>query len=139
MSEDAKGLKFYLCQTEDGPQLEHLQAEAKKRDPNFKVTYVDTAKQPLMDRLNDLMRRVHSGSILEPQETDPEVANIPSPPPPPASSYSPVVQAKIERTYDQIGFEKFIWDIPDSEAQRLDVLEGIIKERRREIKNKVDE
>lgn len=139
MSEDTKGLKFYLCQTEVGPQLEHLQAEAKKRDPNFTVTYVDTAKQPLMDRLNDLMRRVHSAGDPELQEMDSEITPSVSPPPPPSSPRPPAVQAKIERTYDQIGFEQFIWDIPDSEAQRLDALEKIIKERRREIKNKVDE
>lgn len=135
MSEDTKGLKFYLCQTEVGPQLEHLQAEAKKRDPNFKVTYVDTAKQPLMDRLNDLMRRVHHNICVEQEE--PEDVSLPVPPPRPVTTLrAPPVQAKVERTYDQIGFEQFIWDIPDDEAQRLDVLEKIIKERRREIDSK---
>lgn len=57
---DEKGIKFYLVQTEEGPQLEHLQAEAKKRDPSFQTIHIDTTKQPLMDRLNELMRRAHA-------------------------------------------------------------------------------
>lgn len=132
MSAESKGLKFYLCQTEVGPQLEHLQAEAKRRDPNFTVTFVDTAKQPLMERLNDLMRRANGfgGTDLVEQEEPEDV----SPPPRPATPLrSPAVQAMIERTYDQVGFEQFIWDIPDSEARRLDSLERIIAERRKEI------
>lgn len=135
MNEDTKGLKFYLCQTEVGPQLEHLQVEAKKRDPNFTVTFVDTAKQPLMERLNDLMRRANGFGGTDPvEQEEPEDVSPPAPPPRPATPLrSPAVQAMIERTYDQVGFEQFIWDIPDSEAHRLDILERIIAERRKEI------
>lgn len=53
-------LKFYLCQTEDGPQFVHLLADAKKLDKGYETVEIDTAKQPLMDRLNDLMRRANA-------------------------------------------------------------------------------
>jgi hypothetical protein len=128
---DEKGIKFYLISTEDGPQLEHLQVEAKKRDPHFKTIYVDTTKQPLMERLNDLMRRANGGASA-PTVEEGEVLEVA--PLPPLTSSSPIKRpAKSERIYDQIGFEQFVWDLPDEEAHRLDILEAIIKERRDEI------
>lgn len=78
MSEEQKGLKFYLCQTPDGPQYVHLQADAKKIDPNYQTVFVDTSKQPLMERLNDLLRRAHGGAALE----EPAVVSRPAPPRP---------------------------------------------------------
>ena len=68
MSEDApekKGMKFYLCQTEAGPQLVHLQADAKKIDPNFETILIDLSKQAIMERLNDLMRQAHAPAALQ--------------------------------------------------------------------------
>jgi hypothetical protein len=64
MSDEPKGLKFYLCQTPEGPQYVHLQADAKKIDPNYETVYVDTSKQALMDRLNHLMRSPVQGISL---------------------------------------------------------------------------
>ena len=74
---DEKGIKFYLVDTPEGPQLEHLQAEAKKRDPNFQTIHVDTTKQPLMERLNDLMRRAHGAG----EGAGPVTISRPSPKP----------------------------------------------------------
>lgn len=118
-------MKFYLCQTEEGPQYVHLQADAKKIDPNFETVEIDLAKQAIMERLNDLMRRAHA----QPVEEGP----VAQPAPPPSPTRTPEAKARVERTLDQVGFEQFIWDIPDSEAHRLDILERIIKERRAEI------
>lgn len=126
---DEKGIKFYLISTEDGPQLEHLQAEAKKRDPNFQTIYVDTTKQPLMDRLNDLMRRAHGDGEQAPVVEEEGPDRIQTTPPPPTTKRPP----QIERMYDQTGFEQFVWDMPAEEVRRLDTLEAIIKERRDEI------
>jgi hypothetical protein len=121
-------MKFYLCQTEEGPQYVHLQADAKKLDPNFETVEIDLAKQAIMERLNDLMRQASNQPV---EDTGGPVA---APVAPPRPNRPPEVEKRVERTHDQIGFEDFIWDIPDDEAYRLDKLEAIIKERRSEIK-----
>ena len=68
-------MKAYLCQTEDGPQYIHLQADAKRIDKNYQTVEIDVAKGPLLDMLNDLMRRAYAGSTLE----EPAVASRPAP------------------------------------------------------------
>ncbi len=73
-------MKFYLCQTDVGPQYVHLQADAKKIDPNFETVEIDFAKQPMMDRLNDLMRRANGAPSAEPG-----TVSRPAPPPPGAT------------------------------------------------------
>lgn len=52
-------MKYYLCQTPDGPQYAHLQTEAKALDPNFQTVELDFSKQAMMKMLNDLLRRAH--------------------------------------------------------------------------------
>lgn len=133
---DEKGLKFYLCQTPAGPQYVHLQADAKKLDPNYQTVFVDTSKQALMDRLNHLMRGPIQGINLAEgdDEVVPEpVVRVAPPPPPPNPLRSPAVQARVERTYDQIGFEEFIQSIPADEAHRLPLLADMIATRRAEL------
>lgn len=120
-------MKYYLCQTEDGPQYFHLQADAKKIDPNFEVVEIDLSKQALMDRLNGLMRQANAAPTRD------EGGPVSAPVTPPRPNRPPEVEASVQRSYDQIGFEEFIWDIPDTETHRLDILEKIIAERRREI------
>lgn len=66
-------MKFYLCQTEVGPQYVHLQADAKKIDPNYETVELDTSKGPLMDLLNDLMRQAHG------QSEEPAAVSRPAP------------------------------------------------------------
>lgn len=135
MPDEPKGLKFYLCQTSVGPQYVHLQADAKKTDPNYETVYVDTSKQALMDRLNHLIRGPLQGISLAEGDEDPdEPYTAPTPAPAPQTNLrSPHVQERLQRIYDATGFEDFIWNIPDEEAFRLDNLENIIKERRDEI------
>lgn len=128
------GLKFYLCQTPDGPQYVHLQIDAKKLDPNYQTVEIDTSKQALMDRLNGLMRGNSAAFVIDDPEEDEPVVFAP-PPPPPSPLRSAKATEMMGRTYDQIGFEEFIWSIPDDEATRLDTLEKIIAARRREISN----
>jgi len=128
------GLKFYLCQTSDGPQYVHLQADAKKLDPTYETVEIDTSKQALMDRLNHLLRSPVSGLSLVDDDEDLEEPDGPVAAPAPRSTgRKPDVAKRVERTYDQIEFEHFIWSIPDDEAYRLNLLEKIIKERRAEI------
>lgn len=69
-------MKFYLCQTPHGPQYVHLQADAKRIDPNFETVEIDLSKGAIMDRLNDLMRRAHVAERGE----EPAVVSRPAPP-----------------------------------------------------------
>lgn len=125
------GLKFYLCQTPTGPQYVHLQIDAKKLDPNYQIVEIDTSKQALMDRLNELLRA--AGQVPAPLGEGEEEVIERTPPSPPSPLRSAKATEMMGRTYDQIGFEEFIWSIPDDEIKRLDTLERIIHERRREI------
>jgi len=136
MSDEQKGLKFYLCQTPSGPQYVHLQADAKKIDPNYQTVFVDTSKQALMDRLNHLMRGpirgIDSMEMDEPEE--PGETPRPAPTPPPALR-PPAVQARVERMYEQIDVEEFLFRVPVDEIYRLDALEAIIKDQRERLLN----
>lgn len=136
MSDDApekKGMKFYLCQTEVGPQLVHLQADAKKTDPNFETILIDLSKQAIMDRLNDLMRQAHAPAA--PME---EASSVSVSPPPPSASKQPDKAAQyMERVFDQTAVEEFIWRVPSNETFRLDTIENICRERRVEIREEL--
>jgi hypothetical protein len=50
-------MKFYLCQTANGPQLAGTQADAKALDPKFTTVEYAMDKDSIMQRLNDLMRK----------------------------------------------------------------------------------
>lgn len=54
-------MKYYLCQTPDGPQYAATQVDAKKLDKNFEIVDLDFSKLPMMERLNDLMRQAREG------------------------------------------------------------------------------
>lgn len=136
MSEEQKGLKFYLCQTPAGPQYVHLQADAKKIDPNYETVFVDTSKQALMDRLNHLMRSPIKGlSLMEDDEPEEPVARPRPAPQPMTPPQSPEVLARIGRTYSQIDVEEFICGVPAGEIYRLDSLEALIKDHRNSLLN----
>jgi hypothetical protein len=135
MPDEQKGLKFYLCQTPAGPQYVHLQADAKKIDPNYETVFVDTSKQAIMDRLNHLMR----GPIRAIDDTDePEEPAEPTRRPA-FSAYPdlrpPAVLARVERMYEQIDVETFLFAVPLDEIYRLDALEAIIKDQRERLLN----
>ena len=72
-------MKFYLCETADGPQYVHLQADAKKIDPAFKTVEIDLSKGAIMERLNDLMRRAHNPAA---RSEEPGAVSRPAPPKP---------------------------------------------------------
>lgn len=121
-------MKFYLCQTDDGPQYIHLQIDAKKLDPNFETVEIDLSKEAIMNRLNDLMRRAH-GNIAVFPDASPEEEKDPagvSPPPDRQPSRS-------DQTEAQIAWEEFIFAIPVNEAYRLNTLQEVIEARRSEI------
>ncbi len=132
-AETKKGMKFYLCQTEVGPQLVHLQADAKKIDPNFETILIDLSKQAIMDRLNDLMRQAHAPAA--PMEEASPVSV--SPPPPSAPKKLDKAAQYMERVFDQTAVEEFIWRVPSNETFRLDTIENICRERRAEIKEEL--
>lgn len=132
-TEAKKGMKFYLCQTEVGPQLVHLQADAKKTDPNFETIEIDLSKQAIMARLNDLMRQAHAPAALEEQESAVTVSS----PAPPAPKKPDKAAAQLERIFDQTAVEEFLWRVPVSETYRLDTIENICAERRQEIKKEL--
>jgi hypothetical protein len=50
-------MKFYLCQTSEGPQLAGTQADAKALDPKYQTVEYAMDKDSIMQRLNDLMRK----------------------------------------------------------------------------------
>jgi hypothetical protein len=135
MSEEQKGLKFYLCQTPTGPQYVHLQADAKKIDPNYQTVFVDTSKQAIMERLNHLMRGPIRAidDMDEPEEPDEQPRSAPRPSMP---EWRPqhVIDC-IERTYAQIDVETFICAVPKAEIYRLDSLEALIKSHRESLLN----
>lgn len=136
MSESAetkKGMKFYLCQTEVGPQLVHLQADAKKIDPNFETILIDLSKQAIMDRLNDLMRQAHAPAASMEEASPVSV----SPPPPSAPKKLDKAAQYMERVFDQTAVEEFIWRVPSNETFRLDTIENICRERRAEIREEL--
>jgi hypothetical protein len=135
MSSEQKGLKFYLCQTPNGAQYVHLQADAKKLDPDYQTVFVDTSKPALMDRLNHLIRGpIKAIDYEEDDEQEPGDAPRPAPTPPPVLR-SPAVQARVERTYEQIDVEEFIFAVPLDEIYRLDSLEALIKDHRETLLN----
>lgn len=123
-------LKFYLCNTPEGQQLVHLQADAKRIDPKYQTVLIDTSKQALMDRLNGLMRQAGG----TPAPVDEVEEGAPAPPPPPKTpTYQPSMPPTTARSVAQTAWEEFIFDIPVSEAFRLDSLERTIAARRAEI------
>lgn len=129
-------LKFYLCNTPAGPQYVHLQADAKKLDPNFRTVLIDTSKQALMDRLNELMRGPIQGiSLVDDEVEEVESAmTAPQPPPPPRTpAYHPAMPPTTARSIAQTAWEEFIYDIPPTEAFRLTSLEKTIAVRKAEI------
>lgn len=71
-------MKAYLCQTSDGPQYVHLQADAKRLDKNHETVEIDTAKGPLLDLLNELLRQAHLAqggeepAVFRPQPAPPK-------------------------------------------------------------------
>jgi hypothetical protein len=129
-------LKFYLCQTTDGPQYVHLQADAKRIDPKFETVEVDLTKEAIMNRLNELMRQAHTGAVPDASLEEPQDI-----PPAPVAPPAPKPVAKPDRAARndaQIAWEEFIWDIPAGEAYRLNTLQKVIEERRTEIEEGVN-
>lgn len=128
-------MKFYLCQTPDGPQLAATQEEAKALDRKFEKIEIDMSQRPIMERLNELMRRVHAAEAGEPAEIDDDEEQIAAPAPKPvkASSDPNSATALMNRTWEQIGIEEWILAVPAREAYRLDNLASHIDTRRAEI------
>ena len=141
-------MKYYLCQTDAGPQFARNQAEAAKLDRHAVIEEVSTEKDDLMERLNVLMRTVYEyqtgkvqvlvgeglgpivseeegnarlDALIEEQET--------------AAKTRKKETSRWERTMDQIAVEQFIHDTPEGELQRLEVLERCIVSRRQETED----
>lgn len=128
-------MKFYLCQTPEGPQYVHLQADAKKIDPKFEVVEIDLAKEPIMNRLNELMRQAHAPAA--PEEEEP--VSVSSPSPPASKPKTDKAAQYMERVFDQTAVEEFIWRVPAKETFRLDTIESVCAERRQEIAKELTE
>lgn len=132
-------MKAYLCQTPDGPQYQHLQVEAKRLDPNYETVEIDTTKGPLLDQLNDLMRRAHATQPAAPAEAEEEggIKTALVTPPPPKPVVKVAMPPHAARNDAQIAWEEFIWSIPANEAYRIDVLQKALTERSNEIKEQL--
>lgn len=117
-------MKAYLCQTELGPQYIHLQAEAKKLDPSFQTVEIDTAKEALLTMLNALLRDrdtpVQQSEDIKPILEEVKVSHKRS-------------SKVVSRTYEQIDVEEFIFAIPEAESYRLNQIQVILDERKREL------
>lgn len=48
-------MKFYLCQTVEGPRYARTQADAKALDPKFKLVEFDTDQASLVAKFNELI------------------------------------------------------------------------------------
>lgn len=120
-------MKFYLCQTPDGPKYARTQAEAKALDPKFTLVEYDTSQQGLVDRFNDLLGQ--SGIRINgvPAEAADVVAigramveedgGYPEPPAKP--TYSQKQRDRDQRQWDAITMEEFIFSVPASDKHML--------------------
>lgn len=124
-------MKAYRCMTEVGPQYLHLQADAKKADPNYETVEIDVTKSVLLDMINDLLRRLYAaenGASPAAQEEEQDIP--PAPAPPPAPKPKPSMPPHAVRNDMQIDWEEFIFSIPDGEAYRLDALQRTLDAQR---------
>lgn len=130
-------MKFYLCQTPEGPRYARTQADAKALDKNFTLVEYPVDQGALVERFNELLSSAPRRPITE---NDGEPGDIimhdgegpvwVTPPPPPASTSA---TALMNRPWEQIGIEEWIFAIPSTEAYRLDNLQACIDVRRAEI------
>lgn len=146
-------MKYYLCQTPNGPQLADTQANAKALDKNYQTVEIDFAKHPMMDHLNDLMRRAHANEggaatgltmvdrtgdtpVVRPATRDEADAILSAEIPQAGNAHRKPQQPsrdRAQRTWDQIELEEFIFAIPSKEAYRLDAIQSVIDARREEL------
>ena len=83
-----------------------------------------------MTILNDLMKRLHDAEAGVVTSVGPEVEVEVVP----AKKTRNELEDRLNRTWDQIGVEQFIHDVPEDEVDRLIVIERCISARREEIK-----
>lgn len=134
-------MKYHLCQTPDGPQLARTQPEAAKLDKAYVEIDIDTSKDALMDMLNDLYRRLHiaENGVVQADDAPKTIEELygprveVAPEAPKARKGVGAVEERMNRTWDQIAIETYIFDVPVDEAHRLDRLSECITTRRGEI------
>lgn len=125
-------MKFYLVHVDGVPQLARTQGDAKAIDKNFKLVEVDVSQQPLMDHLNDLMRRAYGnavpalpggGTVGQVLGEDEEGNSAWVEPKPAKKVKEPVRDEHGRRLWTAIEIEEFIHDV-DKKASHM--LHGII-------------
>lgn len=131
-------MKFYLCQTVEGPRYARTQADAKALDPRFELVNYETDQAALVDRFNELLATPATLTLGDTHTHDindePDTTESDEPEARPAPSAAKVVGRKhVDRTWDQIELEEFIFAIPPEESYRLGAIEKVIGARREEL------
>lgn len=130
-------MKFYLCQTSDGPRYARTQADAKALDKNFELVEYPVDQGALVQRFNDLMASAPpeqafpsggvSGQVLD---HDDEGQGVWVEPPVKPKKVEP---PKKDRLWDQIELEEHIFSIDHKNIGKLDAIERTVAARRSEI------
>ncbi len=123
-------MKFYLCQTAEGPRYARTQADAKALDKDFELVEYDTDQASLVQRFNDLLATHPRGAppvITVPDDLDLSEEVIAAPKP------MKIMEKKRDRLWDQIELEEHIFAIGPKDTGKLDAIERTVAARRDEI------
>jgi hypothetical protein len=114
---------FYLCQTEDGPQLAPNQASAKVLDKDFQPHEIPADKPGLMGYVNTLLKRVRgeeTNANIETVLMEPVIEKVPIvitkqaskvPNGCPACDRTPVAASSVAQSDTATEIEDIIWKL----------------------------
>ncbi len=123
-------MKFYLCQTPEGPRYARTQADAKALDKHFEMVEYAVDQGSLVERFNELLATHPRGEppvITVPDDFEIAEEQIASPKP------KKVLEVKRDRLWDQIELEEHIFAIGPKDTGKLDAIERTVAARRDEI------
>jgi hypothetical protein len=124
-------MKFYLCQTAEGPRYARTQADAKALDKDFKLVEYDTDQASLVERFNELLAMHPRGA--PPVITIPDDLDLSEEIEAPVAKPKKVLERKPDRLWDQIELEEHIFAIGPDDISKLDAIERTVAARRDEI------
>lgn len=132
-------MKFYLCQTGDGPLYARTQADAKALDKNFETVNHDTDQAALVERFN---ARFEEGKVfatgapvsvlVEGPDAEGLVWSEPEPAPK-KKTKEPVRDEHGQRQWDAISIEEFMMDLPKKASHMLHGIIFTAQERLKEL------
>lgn len=134
-------MKFYLCQTPDGPRYARTQLDAKALDPKFELVEHAVDQASLVALFNSLLDAAAQPPpvFTVPTDLSPEVIEqmVEDAAKPRTLSVAAKQRVVADRTWTQVELEEFIWTIPKTEEYRLGVIESVVAERRKELEAQV--